>query len=295
MAFHLLEKFADVSPVAASGQATADLPQAGTYHAFFLHCLDGGAAVSKANIIDNLTNIKLTLDGVNVLTGDAAFFFDLYEQHYAKRDITIPAGCLPIMLSPQYLDNADEAQVLGYGMADAGVMQLELTFSSNVGTVGHTDQIQVFAERVAETRPLGVHKRILKFERSFASTGEQEITDLPIEPANAKIATLAYHIQYAGQTATISNIEVIANNQVVMQGPPLIFQTMLEKAGRKYMVTGAADDLMTIPFDLFNNLKGYLPHKDLNDFRLKITWATAAPSAYTIYRESIHGIGDANA
>lgn len=293
MAFHLNEKFADLSPVAANGTATAELPNGGTYHTFYLQCLDGGANVSVANIKADITNVRLTLNGVNYVEASAALLFDLYEQHYSSKGATLPAGVLPIILSPLALMDANAQETFGYGMGENPVMQLEITFGSAIGTAGHVDQVQVFTGRVAESRPLGVHQRLTKFEQSFASTGTQEISDIP-KAGGDKAATTAFHIVYDGSMATIDDVEVIANNQTVMKLTPAVAQTLLEKAGRKFMVAGAADDVFTIPFDLFNNTAGYLPHKGLNDLRLKVVWSGAAPGSYKIYRTSVWGIGEKN-
>lgn len=292
MAFHLVEKFADLSPVAASGVATAELPNGGTYHCFYLQCLDGGSNVSVANIKADITNIRLTLNGVNYVEMSANLAFDLYDMFHEGDGATLPAGVLPIVLSPMALKEAGAMETFGYGMGGNPVLQLEISFGASIGTAGHIDQVQVYAERVAETRPLGLHQRVTKFERNFASSGTQEISDLPREGGD-KTATTGFYLTYDGSSAVIKDIEVIANNQTVIKLTPALAQTLVEKAGRKWTVSGAADDVFPIPFDLFNNTQGFLPHKGLNDLRLKVEWS-AAPNSYTIHRTSVWGIGEPN-
>ena len=296
MPFRPWEQYADVASVAASGIGTLDLPTAGTYYAIYLNCLDGGAAVSVANIKDNITNVKISLDGVNVIEADADFLYDLADQQYSHNNVYAPqAGVLPIFLAPDFLTNRVQGSALGYGMAGINSFQIELTFSANVTGAGHTDQIKVFVERSPITRPLGEYRRITKLQRSFASTGQQEITDLPRE-GGSDVATTAWHVQFDGSaTADLTHFEALLNSQSVIANlPKAIHQARLAKAGRKWMVGAAAKDLFSVPFDLSNDLQGYMSHADVNDLRFRLTWATAAPGSYSLYRESIHNIGQRN-
>ena len=293
MAFRLMQKFADITPVAASGKATADLPASGTYYSILLHCLDGGAAVSVANIIADITNVRLTLDGTTVWEASAQAIFNLFDQRYNAYGASPQAGVLPILLSADHLESMNEAEITGYGMGGIGVMQLEIDFGASVGTSGHIDQVAVYAERIASTRPLGLHRELHRYERSFASSGDQEITDLPIEKFKGSVATAAYHLLYDGSAAVVQDVEVIVNSNVVKKFKPDTVKHVLERSRRKNMITTAAGSMFTIPFDKSNNLTGFLPHVGLDDFRIKVNWS-AAPGAYTVVRESYHGIGQAN-
>ncbi len=288
MGFRPLEKFASLQGVAASAKATADLPAAGTYYAILLHCLDGGAAVTIANIAADIANVRLTLDGVVVFEASGKAIQTLYDSHFARDGAAPRNGILPIVLAPDYLVNARDAEMIAYGMGGIGVLQLEVDLGASVGTAGHVDQVDVYVQRIPVTQPLGIHRRLLRFQRNFGSGGVQEITDLPFE-GGAGVATAAWALQYDGSAAVVNSVQVLANNQLVMDLVPDVAKAMLEKAGRKYMVAGAADDMFIVPFDLSNDLAGFLSHKDLNDFRMRVNWS-AAPNAYALYRMSYHGI-----
>lgn len=293
MGFRAFEKFANVQSVVASGIGTALLPVAGTYYGLMAHCMDaGGVAISVANIIADITNVKITLDGVTVLEAPPTLLFKLYDQQYAKDGAAQRAGMLPILFSPDYLERTMDADIVAWGMKGIQAFQVEFTFGAAIGTANHISQIAIFAERISETRPLGTHRRLLKFARSFASSGQQEVTDLPFE-GGEQVVTAAWHAQYNGAAAVINDFEVLVNNQLVIKHPPLGAQFRLEKSGRKWMVAGAADDLFSVPFDLTGDLKAYLPHQAVNDLRFRITWS-AAPSAYFLYRESYHGVNNPN-
>ncbi len=292
MGFRPIEKFASLQGVAPSAKATADLPAAGTYYAIFLHCLDGGVGVSVANIAADILNVRITLDGVVVYEASGQAIQTFYDSLFSRDGAAPRAGILPIILAPDYLTHARDSEMIAYGMGGVGVLQMEVDLGASIGTANHIDQIDVYVQRIPMTQPLGIHRRLLRFSRNFASAGVQEITDLPFE-GGADVATAAWAIQYNGAAAVINSVQVLANNQLVMDLVPNVAQAMMEKAGRKWEVSGSAADMFIVPFDLSNDLAGFLGHKDLNDFRMRVNWS-AAPNAYSLYRMSYHGISTGN-
>lgn len=286
--FRRIEKFADLYPVSASGRASAELPAAGTYHSITLRGLDGGAIVTAANMAASISDVTLRLNGVNVYETNAAALADLYESRYNHDGL--PAGLLHIPLTPHWWSNRNESEAMGYGMAAGTPFQLEVNFTALAGTAGYADQIEVYAERISEPRPLGTHMRVNRYARSFASAGEQEINDIPIAPG---AVTTGIGLQYNGAAATITKVEVIANSQVVMSLPTQMLEFLTEREEFEYMVTGAANDFLLIPFNTLQNGNGFLAHAGLEDLRLRVTWS-AAPSGFTLFHETIHGLGKAN-
>jgi hypothetical protein len=283
--FRALEKFADITPVAASGKATAVLPPFGIYHAIHLVCTDGGAAVSVANILDNITNVKLTFNGSTVFEANAATIQKLYEAQYFKlADVAPIAGVLTIPLSTDHLTNYIAGQAMGWSMAGITTFQLELTFSANVAGSGHTDKIEVYVNRTfpkAGEAVSPMHRRLYTISRNFTGSGDQEITDIPF---NSNELTAGLHLLYDGSAAVINSLDLVLNNDEVKKYIPLIQRAELEMRGRKYMVTAAANSLFQIPFDLSGDLSGYLDHRALEDVRLRVNWS-AAPGSFRIIRE----------
>lgn len=291
--FKPLEKFADINPITANGIATADLPVAGVYHAIYLRCIaPDGSAVSVANMKADIERIRLTLDGVNYFEPNSDAIFDLFTYYYNKRGASVQAGIFPILLTPSYFENDVEAAPFGYGMADINTLQLEIEFGSAVNTAAHIAQVQVFVERTNQNRPLGTHRRLIRLERAFSSSGVQEVTDISFARGEGTVTT-AMHIQHDGSAAVINNVEVLVNNQVVVNAKPNVMQVMSELAGRKWMADTNTKSLFSIPFNLSNNGRGYLTHVGIEDLRLKIDWS-AAPGSYTILHESIHNVGKPN-
>ena len=86
---------------------------------------------------------------------------------------------------------------------------------------------------------------------------------------------------YDGSAAVINKVELLLNNDTIQTFEPLIQRAVLEKRGRKYMVTAAANSLFQMAFDLTDDDTGYLDHNILEDLRLRVNWS-AAPGAFTI-------------
>lgn len=281
--FRDLEQFADITPVVASGKATARLPAFGEYQAIHLQCLDSGAAaVSVANILADITNIKLTLNGTTAWEASAAALQKLYEAQYFKlADVAPIAGVLTIPLANDFLTKFADTRITGWGMANVDTFQLELTFGASVATATHISTIEVFVERVPTNAALGLHRRLYTITRNFPSAGDQDITDIPF---NTNELTAGLHLLYDGSAAVVNQLELKLNNDTRQIFTPLIQRAVLEKRGRKFMVAGAANDLFQIPFDLSNDGSGYLDHRLLEDMRILVNWS-AAPGTFYILRE----------
>lgn len=282
MAFERFDKYADLNPVSSGSFATADLPNAGAYSAIQLHCKAEGADVSAENIASDIKRIMITLDGETVFDASATFLYDLYEYYFGGRGFTRTDGTLTIWLSPDWLTRKEQSIPLRYGMGNVGVMQITVEFGGSITT----DQVEVRALRSAESEQLGTHMRLQRHDRNFASSGDQEISDLSVEQRD-DVGTAGIFIQgYDGSTdgaaAVINSVDVIVNSQEALKLTPADLQTLVQYAGRSWPVDDDEDDCFPIPFDIFNNLSGFLPHRGLNDLRLRVNWAEA-PNSYKVY------------
>ena len=291
MPFRKVEKLANIGgTIAPSAVLTSELPKAGTYMGLLLSCLDGGVDETVAQIIVEMTNIRVSVNGVDIVDASSATLFSLYSYYHGGRNASELAGLLPIRFARDHLPNA-QAEVFGLGMRGVNSFTLEVTMG---GTVDDVDQIQIRSEKRDIDQPVGQHVRLEKFPRSFASTGVQEVTDIPIE-ANA--GTLAFHIEFdgSGSTATtLTEVIVIANGTEVLKLPETTAQYLAEKAGREWQLDTTANALFSVDFSLFDDLSGFLSHDGLTDLRLQLKWGGAAPDTFTVIREGVFGLGQAN-
>lgn len=293
MAFRKFIKLADVGgTIAANAVLTSELPKSGTYYGLPLSMLDGGVDETVAEIIAEVSEVRISVNGVDILEASAATIISLYSYYHGGFNASELAGVLPIRFARDHMPINAQAEVFGLGMVGVNSFILEITMG---GTVNDIDQIQVRAEKRDIDQPMGQHVRLQKFPRVFPSTGLQEVTDLPIE-ANAGV--LAFHIEYDSSAMTsptlLTDVSVIVNDTEVIKLTETMAQYLAEKAGREWQVDSTTKSLFSIDFGLFNDLTGFLSHEGLTDLRLQLTWAGTAPGTYNIYREAVFGLGKAN-
>lgn len=283
------EQFANLTPIAGGSLATQDIPRAGTYYGLTPKCLDGGVPLTAAQIVADVDDVKLTLNGQTICEATPGFLHKLHQYYHASRDAGNVDGIIPIPLARDHMPIFAEAAAYAVGMIGVNSFQLELDLASSLTLL---DEVELRVQRSNEAREVKQHLRVHRFPQSFSTTGEQEITNIPRE---ANTGILALHVEFDGSgtsPTTLDQAEIIVNGSTVAKYEPEELQHVLEKAGRDYMVTGSATDVFSIPFDLTNDLTGYLPMKDVSDLRLKLTWGGAAPSGFTVYRESVFGLGN---
>lgn len=285
MPYRGIEQLADIGgTIAANATLTSELPKVGSYAGLTLNCRDGGVEETIANIIAEVDNVRLALNGTDILDESAATLVSLYSYYHGGLNAAEIAGVLPIRFAQDYMQNNAFAETFNLGMDGIQSHILEVTMA---GTVANVDQMRIFAEKRDIKSPLGQHVRVKSFPRSFGSTGTQEITDLPLEQL---AATKAFHIEYdASGSVAIDEVRVVVNNTEKIRLTPALMQYYVEKSGRESQHDSTANSLFHIPFDLVNDVTGYLAHNGVSDLRIQIDWSGAAPGTFKIIREAIHG------
>lgn len=290
MAFKNVKKLPDFTGIAANALATSVVPTSGVYYDLLLRCLDGTAAVSVANMKDDVSNLRALLNGETIIDASGEFLLMLQNYYYGKNaasgDVNT-AGQLPLMFAKDFYVSPIEGDVFGLGMSDIDSFTLEIDCGASVATSAHIDKVEVRGNRTEISSPLGQHVRIQKFPQNFGSTGEEEVTDLPREP---NVGVLAYHIFYDDNTTDLDEVTVIRNSSDLITVTKDDNNTLQEKAGRTPQYNASGNSVFTIDFALSNDLNGYFDMRGVNDLRLNLTWSTAAPTNYTIYREAIFGL-----
>ena len=291
MAFKNIKKLPDATGIAASALATSVVPSQGIYYDLLIGVLDSaGAAVSVANMKADITNLRALIDGETIIDAPAEVLLMLQNYYYAKASATgdqNTAGQLPLFFARDFYSSQIEADVFGLGQGNVDSFTLELTCGASVATAAHMSKAEVRGHRTEVSAPLGQHVRLQKFPQNFGSTGEEEITDLPREP---NVGVLAYHIFYDDSTTDLLDVTVIRNSSELIKVRKEDNNTIQEKAGRTPQYNAAGNSIFTIDFALSNDLSGYFDMKGVEDLRLKLNWATAAPANYTVYREAVFGL-----
>lgn len=274
-----LIKQPSVRGIAAGAVATVEIPTTGTHHALYLRCLtSAGVALTRAQILADIGNIILRINGETIMECDVQLFLDL-QKYYGDADGAGNVdGIIPIYFTRPHLATFSERIVTALGMSNVQSFTVDVV----VDAVAQLSSIEVISEVDATKRVLGQHMRIAKHPNSFATTGLQEISTLP--RYGNDVAYCALHIEK--NAGTFEKVTVkLGGNAIFEDIDPNLNQVLLEK-NRRTPQTG----YFHVDFAKNNDFLSLLPMAGVQDFRQQITWKTAAPTTFNIYSETLHGL-----
>jgi len=277
-----LIKQASATGITASSVATVKIPTGGTHYSIILAPkAAAGTAVSVANMKTAIGNMVLKHNGEQVMEGTATFFLDLQKYYGDAFSAGNVDGVIVIPVAPSHFTNFIERQVFAVGTRDIQSMTLDM----NILSTASMAIIDVYSEVTPENRPRGKFLRIKKFSRSFASTGEYEISDLPHE--GATVGYKALHITAGSGSFTSATVKV-ANFAFFDQVLTYINQSILAACCRTVQ-----SGYFHIDFGKNNDITSFLPMDGVQDFRVLPNFATA-PNNFTIYAEQYADLDKTN-
>jgi len=260
----------------AVGNANIKVLTRKNLHGLFLRCLTAaGVELTRAQILNDVSDINLKLDGETVWGVDATFLLD--RQKYLG-DISMGGnvnGIIPLEFTRPLLNSFSERSVSALGLLNVSSVTIDVT----VIAVAQLSRIEVYSLVDSDVpRPLGQHIRIDRLSRSFAGTGAQELTDLPFGDDRA-IAYLAEHVKTTG---TITKAKVRRNGVDVFESLPTNLNTvLLNRAGRT-----PQSGYFTIEFDLPNQYLSALSMPGTQSLYHELNWSVA-PNGFSIYLERL--------
>lgn len=192
----------DFQGVLAGQRATNNLPVGATYEMLFIEYKKGGVAATEAEIIADLTKIRLVLDGIAKIDVSAK---DLVASHKYFGN-TINHGILPVIFARPWARTPMGEDLLAYGTQNIRSATLEVDIASGVVN----PSLKASAITGAPSN-LGYHVTMLTHTKGFSGTGQKEISDLPKGLGRIQLTT---HIASAQVTA----IEVEADAKRVWEG-----------------------------------------------------------------------------
>lgn len=267
----------NMSGVAAVGKASGKVYTQGNIHNVYLRCLtSGGVELTRAQILNDISNIVVKINGEIYIDADATFLLDLQKFYGDCITAGNVNGIIPIPFARKHLATFQERSVTAIGTANVADFSIEVQVIANA----QLNQIEIYTEiDNQELRNIGQHIRINKFTRNFAATGLQEIADMPFLDESA-IGYMAMHFQTPG-SAVVSKYTIKRNNvEIFTDSSPNLNQVALQHAFRKPQ-TG----YYHVDFSISNDLLGILPMPGTRSLVKQITWAAAAPNSFTIYAE----------
>lgn len=269
---------ADVVGASVVGKASGKIYTRRNLYGIWLRCLTAaGVELTRAQILNDITNIVVRINGKPIVDADATFLLDrqkYYGDSIAAGNVN---GMIPIMFTPAHLANFSERSVYAIGPVGINDISLEVT----IAAIAQISQIQMYVEvDDLALRNIGQHMRIEKFTQVFATTGTQQITDLPFKDPDA-LGYLAYHVKYTA--GSLDKVTIKRNGQEVYQA----LATKMNQAVLNMRKRTPQSGYFHVDFAKNDDLLSYLPIPGTDGLYHEYTWSSAAPNSYTVYAERI--------
>lgn len=294
--------YGNFTPAAANGTSTIRVPLGGTHYTYHLRFLTaGGALITRSQMWVDVTLARVVVDGQTFIEGSGEFLSRLCDYYYAQKGLlnsnTNLQGTLTLPLALDYMPLNALSSLYAWGMSGIQYVAIEVLFAGAITT----SQVQLIVERTDEPRVLGIHRRISRYVRNFASTGEISINDIPLDPS---ALILADHIFFADNTSGISQVIITIEGSDVITATADTTFMLNSKASRTPQIDAAANSIYSVDYGLTNDNDVGIPVTEKTqvstangvsdviitkkDFRVRPTFITAAPNNFTIFRETIN-------
>lgn len=270
----------DTKPLVTNQQTTIQVPVYGTIQSLVLRFTESsGAPAAVADIRSEITNIRLTFNGREVVNVTPARLFDFYA-HLANH-VAVPAGNvgnLELCIGRLLYDTPEVRDAFGWGTENIQTIQVQITS----GTLVNVANAQVISARTAEQRVLGSHFRFIDFPQSFNATGDHTVDTLPRDPDSAYALVMTDD----GTAGTITFGECKVNNNTVFDRIPRDTITQFLSNNRYAHTAG---------YYIYSFSDGaggtLLPMSGVTDLRFKTTFSVApGAGGYTMAALTLNGI-----
>lgn len=252
-------------PLTTSTITTLQIPAGGKIQSLALaFYTNAGALVTEAQIRSEITNIRLTLNGQDVVNASPVQILDLYE--FMGVHVESPAavgGVVELNIGRLLFVDPVLKDVFGYGTSDVSSIQVQIT----AGTLSAIASVQAVTERTPVNENLGTYCRYINYAQSFNGTGDHTVDTLPRDTNSSYLVLMIND----GASGTITNGEVRVNSQTIREkldiGVNDLFNSnkgYAQPAG--YFVHAFAD----------GTLRGQLPMLGVTDLRFVTTFSVAA-------------------
>lgn len=273
----------DLSNIVKGVKSTGKISMKNNIHAIHFFLTAAGTGATRAEVGTDVGNIIIRYQGKQIFEATATQVLDLFKHKHDSKGALTTAGVVTIRFSRKDLPLAGQNGNYALGMidmrngvAEAAVLTYEINWLSPVALT--IDAGQVFTEfDELPQREIGAHVRVMTYTRSFSSTGNQDITDLPTKGV---AGILAYHIV----NGNVSKISVKRDNTDIYRDLPIgIHQLAQREAGRT-----AQSGYTHICFDLQNDVASVAPLAGVSNWLVQPYWSVSPAGSYSILAEQLH-------
>lgn len=269
----------DSVTIAGTGKKTLEVFSRKNLHYIILKVTKNGTAATVAQMKAQVTDLVVRIDGKAFHEADATFFLDI-ERYY--KDGIVSGGNaniagyikIPFVRTDLPAAASRMATSLGIKGVEKIIVEVQIAATTNI------DLIEIFSVYDdGAPRAMGVTRRFSKHNHAYATTGVDQIPDLPFKDSGV-IGWLAAHIKYS--SGTLDEVSVIKNStDELNETPPAVLQTLAQdnqrapQSGYVHVDFGKdRDPLMFLD----------MPAESL---LIKPKWSSAAPNDYNIYLERL--------
>lgn len=280
-------KEANLTGIAANSRASGKVTPGGIHHGYMLYCqTSAGVALTRAEMLADISNIRLYVDGELKMDGDVTFFLDNQKYYGDFAGDGNLDGVIPLPWVRRNMASFQERSLYAIGMKNnpkTGKDVSSITVECDIIGVAKLSTIELYVVKEEGERNMGQHITVGRNTQSFASTGDNEVSDIP--KGGPTVGVLALHIRKPG-SSTITKVTTKVNlTEIDDQVPNNVAKAGL--AGRNRIAQAA---YYHVDYAKHDDIAGFIPMAGVTDFRQKITWATAAPNAYDIFVERVEGL-----
>lgn len=246
-------------------QATLQVPTGGVIQNLPLRFTTGaGADATEADIRAEISNIRLTINGFDVINTSPAKLFDAMEMLATR--VGVPTGlngAIELNLGALAYVDPIVRNLFGYGTADVANIQIQIT----AGTLTNVASVQAFSARQPVDSPLGAYMKLIDYRQSFNATGQHTVDTLPRDVNSAYLSLFVDD----GASGTITAGECRVNQQINLDPafPTAVNAQIMSNNGyiqpAGYFVYNWLD----------GSLAGRLPMKGVTDFLIRNTFSVA--------------------
>lgn len=216
--------------VSSGVTSTLQIPVYGTIFSLPLQfLLSTGAVASVAQIIAQIANIRLTINGKDIVNCSPAKIFEVYSSfgNYVQN----PAGTngmVELNVGRLIFDAPAVRDQFAFGTQNVANIQIQVTAGTIPAAPNDIVSVQAFTTRTAQTTPLGIHCKLMNYPQSFNSTGEHTVDTLPRDPDSSYLAVYADD----GAAGTITFGECRVNNVNAVERIPSSVNSQLHSENR---------------------------------------------------------------
>lgn len=269
--------------LSSGAQATLQIPVGGKVHSIMLHFLtSGGGNVTEAAIRSEIGQLRLTVNGKDVVNASAIKLLDLYE--VLGRNVNDNTGVASVVeLNVGRLVYTDPAarDLFGIGTNDVQSIQVQIT----AGTLSTIASVTAYTGREAVNENLGVYMRYINYNVNFNATGDHSYDTMPRDTDSSYLAVLTD----AGASGTLTHGEVRLGNTTLKQRVPAAVNSLVNSSDRYATPSG----LYVYSF-MDGNPLTRLPMKNVDDLRFIQSFSVAPGSGgYNMSALTIVGLNPA--